>query len=519
MYKHIVDILKSHNYFILKEDWVSSSRQHPDFPQINAIAEIFNYYGIENFIAQVPNNLLESLPKKFISLLHINGIPETVLIDQTNEEKVGVMYFDGKYEKFDRQKFLKKWSGYLINIEDADEPIKISTKKHNFQNLFLWLILLALVPVFMYITLSNTIFNSKSFLLFLSSLIGVFINFFALKESLGFNNKIVNRVCSSLKKGNCNQVLRSNHSFIFKNISLSDLSFSYFLYSIIVSLFVFKFPELITIHVISLPFAMLLIGKAIYLQWAVIKKWCLLCIGISLIVLIQTVILVSEYRYEITFSGFIFGSAVFLSILLTLLLIKIPLLQYSDLIFERFQTGEIYKNSEVFFSYLNSQKKIDLFDFEQLKKLNLNELESEINLTFILSTDCDYCKGEYLKVKKLLSYFKNRVRFNLVFDINITDDKPKTREFIERLYQIKKDKPKLLNALDDYFIKNYTASKLINKWGSDDQDFYNVVSSNSKILNKYGINDTPCLLINNQLYPKDYKIEDVKYFINYFFEE
>ena len=63
--------------------------------------------------------------------------------------------------------------------------------------------------------------------------IGLSLSFLAIKESFGFGNKHLFRVCSAIKNGNCNQVIKSNNAILFFGITYSDLSFVFYIYSFI----------------------------------------------------------------------------------------------------------------------------------------------------------------------------------------------------------------------------------------------------------------------------------------------
>ena len=54
----------------------------------------------------------------------------------------------------------------------------------------------------------------------------------------------------------------------------------------------------------------------------------------------------------------------------------------------------------------------------------------------------------------------------------------------------------------------------LKKWKNEENKSDNVANKNIEILNNNNITDTPCVLINNRLYPKEYKIEDIRYFLN-----
>ena len=96
-YKNISSLLKEYNHFIIEEDWAKSTKDHPDFPQLNSFSDIFNQYAIDNYIAQVPFDLIDDLPNVFIGLVNYKDNLETAIIKKNNNE-IKLLFFDNRYK-------------------------------------------------------------------------------------------------------------------------------------------------------------------------------------------------------------------------------------------------------------------------------------------------------------------------------------------------------------------------------------------------------------------------------------
>ena len=132
-YKNVSSILKEYNHFIFEEDWGKSTKDHPDFPQLNAFADIFNQFAIDNYIAQVPHDYFDELPSTFIGLVSQNESIETAIIKKINNDEVKLIYFDNS-TILNKTNFLNVWNGYILVIEENEKQLNISEakKKLNF---------------------------------------------------------------------------------------------------------------------------------------------------------------------------------------------------------------------------------------------------------------------------------------------------------------------------------------------------------------------------------------------------
>ena len=124
-YKNVSSILKEYNHFIFEEDWGKSTKDHPDFPQLNAFADIFNQFAIDNYIAQVPHDYFDELPSTFIGLVSQNESIETAIIKKINNDEVMLIYFDNS-TILNKTNFLNVWNGYILVIEENEKQLNIS---------------------------------------------------------------------------------------------------------------------------------------------------------------------------------------------------------------------------------------------------------------------------------------------------------------------------------------------------------------------------------------------------------
>ena len=345
--------------------------------------------------------------------------------------------------------------------------------------------------------------------------IGLFFSFLAIKESLGLGNRFLFRICSSINKGNCNQVIKSNVANLFYNITYSDLSFIFYIYSFIISFFVTSFIKIISLNILFIPLSLAIIVYSLYQQKFIIKRWCLLCIGISFVSLIQFIIL-SIYYCNITYIDYryiLLSALIFFTFFVIWNVLKPIVKDYTELLFEKFEKIKLYKDKEVFQLLLEKEPIILEKDFKKLSLIKLNNANSSFDLTLVLSPNCEYCKHEYRKFRELMFYYNEKINFNILFYFEMEDIEKKIITIVKNFYYFK-DKTFVVNAIDDFFIENYSVNKWLSKGNKTSYTFTNTIFTNLGFLKKYNITNVPCLLVNNHLYPKGYNIDDIKYFLN-----
>ena len=133
--------------------------------------------------------------------------------------------------------------------------------------------------------LEPNLFQSVHFVL---SIIGLAISILIIKHELGHTSRIINQLCDGKESTSCDDVLDSKGASVLNFFKLSDIGIVYFLgltLSWIANLFLGL--DSAVIEVVSL-IAMPITFYSIYYQYAVVKKWCPLCLAVVIILWCQS---------------------------------------------------------------------------------------------------------------------------------------------------------------------------------------------------------------------------------------
>ena len=277
---NILKYLKKKDIFLERKTFTSQIQSHPAFPSLMSIISALNVNYIYNYAIEIENSEIHELPDDFLTYVELkDNQSELVFV-----EKINTGYLINGKHKLNENVFLSKWNNIVILIDETlSKPQKISNNKHVLcviVGLFLILLIFAAYQI-----------NHFSFIYLLLSLCGFFLSVLSLRKIFGIENHIVNKVCSG-NYTDCSLINDTKNKNFVSNFG--DFSLVYF-FSNIISLLLLQASHndgaFIMIQKILLIVIFPVIGYSLFYQIFRIKKICPLCIGIILVLLLQTYIL------------------------------------------------------------------------------------------------------------------------------------------------------------------------------------------------------------------------------------
>lgn len=492
-----------------KEAFEDLFQSHPNYPSVFAITDTLDMLSIENVAIKVPKEQLIELPESFLAVFKGDL---SLVSKSTSSIKIKTQKGENNFLSF--EEFLADWNGIIIAIEPNGTVVntdsKINTK---------WLIFS--LPLFLLIGLS--IFYNEyrlSDLIFLgSSIIGVVISVFIVQEKIGINNQIISKFCNINPNASCDSVIKSNKGEINRWLSFSDLPLIFFGTSVW-SILLGPYNSIVLIGylcLLSIPF----IVYSIWIQKVEIKKWCMLCLAISFLIFIQAIVwyFTDQFTLNFTFSNFF--PFVFLLILTSSIWFGVkPILE--NMIKAESSLKELTKFKRNFSLLDFLSKKIEVVDgFSKLQGINFGNKEAAVKLTIIISPSCGHCHKAFEESFELVSKFPEKIFLNVLFNVNPENNDNPYKVVVERLMAINYAKPeKIAEAISDWHIHKIGLEAWNLKWKIDAismkvhqqiQQQYNWCLENE-------FNFTPVKIVNGKLFPNEYEITELKYFINDFSE-
>lgn len=496
--------LKINNYKKESFDFKDLFLSHPNYPSLYAITDTFNLLGIENIAAQVPKEQFLDLPNSFLAY-YAN---EIVLIDKENALITIQKDKEGK-KKISTDDFLKDWNGIVIAIEPNEVIEKQNTSF--FRNKFL-LIGAILISLFLFQFVNFSI----PFVLNLGlSLVGLFISILIIDEKLNTSDGVISKICSFSEKTSCDSVIKSEDAKLTKWLDFSDLPILFFATSVISILINQNSVGTINLlAVLSLP----VIGYSIWLQKIRLEKWCVLCLGVSTVLIFQSV-LFFIYTKDFNFN--------YIASLQAIVLVFPIWFFIKPVLFTKVEVEK--KNLELLkfkrsFSIFNSLQKevIDETQLQLLPKIELGNPSAKVNVTLILSPSCGHCHTAFKDGLELISNYSQKVNLSVFFNLNPDNGGNPYFSIAENLLQINKDYPnKIEEAISDWHIKKMDLVQWKSKWEQKDIEY--TIEKNLRTQYEWCVanefNYTPVKLVNNKLFPKEYELSELKYFVSELEEE
>jgi uncharacterized membrane protein len=512
--------LRENLYYNFEDDFYMQLESHPNFPSLYAIVDTFDFFEIENVALKIEKEELENLPHSFLSVVKSETGKEIVFTEKS-KNIITIEFSNGFKKNISKDEYLKIWTGIIVAIES--NPIKESLLLYTNKKdtlIFGGVFVLSTILLFL-INKDNLITGIFYFFL---SLTGLIISYFLVREEMGFHNDSISKICNVTEKTSCKDVLSSNGAKVLKNLSLSDISMLYFsslTFFSILNPFYLNSSIYSIIGVFSLP----VILYSVYYQGIIVKKWCLLCLGIDTVLLLQLIVV--SFNFSLVFN--IATSISFFSGLLIVALFYYLGYQLKNKILKITKNEDIVlefhklkRNNIVFSSLLKNSQKIDAVHLNSLKTITIGKTDSPITLFLALSASCGHCHTAYEKVMKLAKKNPNEVKIKLLFNVNIENTENPSNIVYKQAshYYWSGEVDKAIDSLNDWHIERMDLEKWKCKWES----IY--LESSSKIIpNQYNwclennIHYTPAIILNGHIMPNEYQINDLNYFIDELIEE
>ncbi len=511
-FSYLKKYFRKNHYYDLEEEILIQLESHPNFPSLYSIIDTFNFLEIENVAVKVEKEELENLPENFIAVVDSDTGKETVLTEKL-KNKIRIEFSNGFKKVISELEFLTIWTGIVVVIEKNETGSKLSfSGKNNF--ILGTLFVVSLVLVFLNNS-TNSIFASLYYLL---AIIGLIIGVFLIREEVGIHNESVSKICNVNEKTSCKAVLSSKGAKIFGTISLSDIAVIYFLSIAFLSLFLAaenSFIIYLSLALFSIP---VLIYSISY-QYFILKKWCVLCLGIVTVLSFQIALILCFWQnVESNFNVINAISFVLILGLITISWIKFKALFTKNITLKKTEVkhNQLKRKKLVFNALLKDSQEVDIDSIEDLKAVFIGNNEAPVTVYALLSASCGHCHDAYENITKLIRKNPNEIKAKLIFNVNIKNENNPNNKVYHQVakYYFNDENEKVEEALKDWHINKMTLEKWIAKWGNTDDAFseeiiqeqYNWCHNNQLLF-------APAIIINGNVLPKEYQINELDYFL------
>jgi len=514
--------------------------EHPDYPSLLSVSDVLNSYGIENLSIKIDADKLDNLPVPFIT--QVNGSKRSVKLFSVVKEVSDseVKFFDPENHRWailTKENFVKRFLGVVLlaeahdNAGEKDYATKIKAEKITRLGHYLMILFMPLIVIIAgAIAFSQTGINALlPFVFSIITLVGCTIGALLLWYEVDQQNPALQQICSAGKKINCGAVLQSKAAKV-AGISWSIIGFTYFVGLLVLLLFagITNPIALFTIswlNVLALPY----VGFSVYYQWRIAKQWCVLCLSVLGLLVLQFISAVIGGWHNLeTFSATTplwilqTGTAFLLPFIVSVILLSaMQKAKESKLVYNELQ--KLKHNRQIFEALLQKQPLLTTSPVGL--GITLGNPDASYKLLKVCNPYCGPCSKAHQPMEDLLDNNPD-LQLQIIFTATNNEEDIKTPPVKHLLAIAEKNEETIVQqALDDWYLpdtKDYEAFSAKYPMNGELQQQNAKIEAMKDWCDKTGINFTPSFFVsipgNNGpaiLYfklPEIYNVADLKYF-------
>ena len=521
--------------------------EHPHKFNLYGLSEMLSGYGIRNAATKIEDkgNDLFNIELPFIT--YVGG--DFVVVYKVELDNVHYIR-NGKKISTPVSQFVQSWSGVVLLAETSPTSIEPDYLEHRKKDLLIIVqkTFLSLACILLLgFTFLNTVFDF-SFgenpglalqspysvlgisLLLLINLIGVYISYLLILKQMRIQSRYADKICTLFSRSDCNNVLESDAAKLWGVFGWSEIGLGYFSANIVMLLFL---PQLITYlsicNILTLPYT----AWSVWYQKVKAQQWCPLCLIVQILLWLIFIINLSFGYINTSNLYFLSPLSIFIpQLILVGCIYAIPVLICTLLIPKlskgnhveqlRQEINSIKANDELFKTLLKQQPfyKISRVDSQIL----FRNLEANLLITILTNPFCNPCAKMHTRIENWIngrgeSHSPTKIKnvcIQYIFSAFNENMEYVNRYFIaaylekgsEAAWQLYTDWFEKGKALKEAFFEDL---KLDMSNPAIEIEFQKHESWKAKTQ----IRATPTIIINGYKLPENYKIEDLRYLVEF----
>ncbi|MDO3627472.1 vitamin K epoxide reductase family protein [Mucilaginibacter sp. BT774] len=521
---------------------------HPDYPSLLSISDVLNNYGIENVAIQLDPSRLAEAPTPFITTIKNENDSAELCTVVKEIAKNTVLFFDPVkhlWTTVSREAFLSMLSGPILLVEadegagekDYHENATQERKRRITLQLSLFFLPGVALGSGVLALMQNGVTSFLPFLFLMLTIVGVLLGVVLIWHEVDQHNPVLSQICKAGKKINCNAILHSKAAKI-AGISWSAIGLSYFIGQLLLLMFTGitnanTLFALSWISVIALPY----IFYSLYYQYSIAKQWCVLCLCVQGVLLLQFLTVLaaggltplSSLLHNLSWALTILIA--FISPLIATVWLMPVILRAKESKSSQNKLQQLKHNPQIFESLLARQKAVT--ESTEGLGITLGNPAAKYKLIKVCNPYCGPCAKAHRPIEELLANNPD-VQVQIIFTSTNKDGDYRTPP-VKHLMAIaeQNDTGLTKQALDDWYLAEKTdytvfAAKYPVNGALNRQDAQ--IEAMSNWCNKTGISFTPTFFVSLQpvkngesqtmeeefyQLPEIYSVTDLKYFLSY----
>jgi len=507
---------------ILRSSVKEALKSHSNYPTFKCICDSLNEWNIEHYPLKYQTDEMLEISPPYIAHFKSGG-GHIAFVSEIENDRITFYESYRSKKEITSKEYLERCSGAVILL-NPDERSGEKDYRNKWQNELIGNAILpvTILAILLFIILVSVNFfapgealsDKISLLLFLTKSIGILLSVLLILHEFEVHLSLTDKLCHLNKATNCNTVLNDKASKVFGWFGWADVGFVYFTGGLLFLLLNFNeqgLSLLAILSALSVPYPLF----SIYYQGFVLKKWCPMCLGVQLILIIEFILLLP------LFSQFSFSFNALSDLILIFLITGIIYTLF--ILFTR----EKISNEMHYYKYLGFKKNPDILRillYNQMHydipltetSLVFGEKNARLKITAFLSLHCSHCARAFEKIRNMLKDEEDLL-INLV--LMTSDDSMLTTLY--NYHRVGED-IESLRLLDLWFNADpYSRTRVTDDLCiPQDSDITGKINeANGRLFKECNVLGTPTFFINGYKLPNQYDIDDIKYFREFFKEK
>lgn len=507
---------------------------HHNYPSLQSISDTLDTYRIKNQAFEFEQKAeISNFPEAHLSYIVNEGtnIKMFVFVHEVADGKIKYQVPNSNKDILIEEPlgtYLRKWTGialFFSKTEVSKEPGYLKNRIFSTLNaLKIPLAIVLFLALMAFIHFTTPVYNNSYLLFGLEALklTGFALSALMVAYSYDKNNPLINGICSLGEKTDCNAILSSDAAKAFGDIGWSEIGVLYFsgtyLLTVVAGLSgqAGLYSCLLVLTLLSLPYTF----YSIYYQLLVVRKICLLCTGVQVVLWLELLTLLSGGISIARINGLDWGlSALILASLSFIWFVVKPLLAaYFNLPGIKKELKKFKLNPSLFKTALVASRRLSYS--KELGHVFFGNRNAPIQLTLFTNPMCGPCGVAHHKADQLLRNYPDKIGLTLVFTApKFSDNRSKVAAAMLELYQ-QKGSVEALELIGKWFSRS---NKDADEWLEELQFSDDLENNHRELLDKYAelvttlpISATPTIAMNGFQLPDDYSFDDFIELVPYF---
>ena len=497
--------LKLNNFSRVISEFEDYYQSHPNFPSLFALTDTFSSLNIENIAARVDKDHFDDLPETFLGYVAHGKKGVHLALVNKRVSSVEVTFEGEKPVQQTIESFKEQWNGIVVAIEPEKKKVGEPRLSKNFT-----VALFAIAAIGAFSLFNVQELRSLSVVMYSLYVLGMVLSIFIIQEKLNTNQGEVSRICSIGNNTSCDSVIKSDKAKLTKWIDFSDLGILFYGSSLVAMLIdPASFIVINWLSILSLP----LLVYSVWLQRTVLKTWCVLCLALSALLLVQaSLVFYSGGVFPVEFTAFIFAGTL---VGVAWFFLRFYLVKNKDLSKDNTELLRFKRDFEIF-QFLHHPLQLKTSEIEE-GKVRLGAAINPIKLSIVISPSCGHCHAAFKEALKLYQENPDRLTLEIFYNLNPENRDNPYLEIAQHELQIVKSQPeKAIEALSDWHVHHMDRDEWLQKWRQAEihGDINNWLMTQYDWCVRNEFNYTPVIIINDSELSRHYTLGELKYFLS-----